>query len=99
MVLDLGPDLERYTRQHPREVLLVELIDELGEVDQVMVYRGFSSSLVRSTPDDPDLPVVPAQARVRVAHRLLSPYDPHHPNYIQANLTPTQLEQLLSSCR
>ena len=53
--------LEEYTRLHPAEVLLVTATVD-GEPDQVMVYRGFSSSLMRPTAADPEIPVLPDTA-------------------------------------
>ena len=43
-----GTRLERYTEKCLQEVLLV-VIEVDGEADQIAVFRGFSSSLVRST--------------------------------------------------
>ena len=46
--------LEQYTLKHPQEVLLVKA-EVNGELDELMVFKGFSSSLVRSTAFDPDV--------------------------------------------
>jgi hypothetical protein len=54
--------LEQYTLKRPNEVLLVTAeID--GELDQIAVFKGFSSSLMRSTDSDPDVPVLPLQPK------------------------------------
>lgn len=88
--------LERYTEQHPQEVLLLTALVE-GELDQVVIFRGFSSSLVRSTAFDPDLSVLPENAVIQSIDRLQSPYDPNHPHYIQRGLTWDDLQPLLSA--
>ncbi|PSB30449.1 hypothetical protein [Stenomitos frigidus] len=89
-----GQRLERYTEKQPQEVLLVTTIVE-GEVDQVVIFRGFSSSLVRSTAFDPDLPVLAENAVIQSIDRLQSPYDPSHPRYIQQGLTWEEMQALL----
>lgn len=88
--------LERYTEKQPQEVLLVTAMVE-DEPDQVAIFRGFSSSLVRSTAFDPDLPVLPEHAVIQSIDRLQSPYDPSHPHYIQQGLTWGAMQPLLES--
>jgi hypothetical protein len=46
--------LEQYTTKRPQEVLLVKIeID--GELDEIAIFKGFSSSLMRPTAFDPDI--------------------------------------------
>ena len=86
--------LEQYTLKRRQEVLLVtaEVDDEL---DQIAIFRGFSSSLVRSTAFNPDIPVLPETARVLSIERLQGPYDPHNPRYLQQGLTWETMQPLL----
>lgn len=94
MVRSLIERLEEYTRLHPAEVLLVTAM--VGdEPDQIMVYRGFSSSLVRPTAADPDIPVLPNSAAVTSIDRLRGPYQPQQPSYIEQNLTQQEMETRL----
>ncbi|XGV95560.1 MAG: hypothetical protein ACAF41_22805 [Leptolyngbya sp. BL-A-14] len=88
--------LERYTEKQPQEVLLVTALVE-GEIDQVAIFRGFSSSLVRSTAFDPDLPVLPENAEIQSIDRLQSPYDPSNPRYLQQGLTWDEIQPLLAA--
>ena len=89
-----GLRLERYTEKRPQEVLLVTAT--VGhERDQIAIFRGFSSSLVRSTAFDPDLPVLPSDAVIESIDRLRSPYDPSNPRYIQQGLTWEAIQPLL----
>ncbi|MBW4693084.1 MAG: hypothetical protein KME27_15125 [Lyngbya sp. HA4199-MV5] len=88
--------LERYSEKHPQEVLLVTALVD-GAIDQVAIFRGFSSSLVRSTAFDPDLPVLPENAVIQSIDRLQSPYDPNHPRYLQQGLTWEAMQPLLGS--
>lgn len=90
----LGKRLEAYTLMRPQEVLLVRA-DIAGEIDEVMIYRGFSSSLVRPTDSDPDVPVLPESATVVRVDRLASPYSPDNPQYLQRGLDRAELETLL----
>ncbi len=86
--------LERYTERHRQEVLLVT-VDVAGEPDQVMIFRGFSSSLMRPTAFDPDVPVLPERATILTIDRLLGPYNPENPHYLQRGLTWEAMEPLL----
>lgn len=78
--------LEEYTSNNPQEVLLVKL--KVGdELDEVMIFKGFSSSLMRSTAFDPDVPVISDQDQILTIDRLTAPYKPSQPNYIQQAIT------------
>ncbi len=78
--------LEQYSLKYRQEVLLVDAeID--GESDQVMVFRGFSSSLMNATHFDPDVPVLPANAEIVAIARLKGPYQPNNPQIIEGDLT------------
>lgn len=92
----LGQRMERYTEKRPQEVLIVTVAVD-GEIDQVVIFRGFSSSLVRSTAFDPDLPVLDENAVIQSIDRLQSPYDPNHPHYIQQGLTWEEMQLLLEA--
>jgi hypothetical protein len=94
MVRSLGERLEQYTIKRPQEVLLVNAEVE-GEEDQVMVFKGFSSSLMRPTAIDPDVPVLPNDAKVLLVDRLHGPYEPNNPTYIEQGIDPARLEKLL----
>jgi hypothetical protein len=86
MSLNQGQQLEAYSTKHPQEVLLVKLkID--GELDEVMIFKGFSSSLMRSTAYDPDVPVISDRAEIIAIDRLIAPYKPNAPEYIQQEIT------------
>ena len=87
--------LERYTAQRPQEVLLVTAeID--GELDQIAIFKGFSSSLVRPTAFDPDVPVLPEAGKIISIDRVASPYNPEAPRYIQQGLNWETIQPLLS---
>lgn len=87
--------LEQYTLKRPVEVLLVEAEVD-GEWDQVMIFKGFSSSLVRQTEFDPDVPVLPENALILSIDRLHSPYIPDNPRYIEQGLSWEDMQHLLS---
>jgi hypothetical protein len=89
--------LEQYTlKKRPPEVLLVT-IDHNGEVDQIAIFKGFSSSLMRPTDYDPDVPVLPDTAEIKTIDRLTAPYNPQSPQYLQQGLTWAEMEDLLQA--
>jgi len=80
-----GQQLEMYSIKHPQEVLLIKLkID--GELDEVMIFKGFSSSLMRATAFDPDVPVISDRAEILNIDRLAAPYKPNQPTYLQQGI-------------
>ncbi|MFM9265489.1 hypothetical protein [Tychonema sp. BBK16] len=86
--------LEQYTVKRPQEVLIVQVeID--GEPDEIAVFKGFSSSLVRSTAFDPDIPVLPEGAKIISIDRLAGPYNPNSPRYLQQGLSWETMQSLL----
>ena len=93
--MKIAQRLEKYTINNPQEVLLVKVAIE-GEEDQIAIYKGFSSSLMRPTAFDPDVPVLPENAIIITIDRLASPYNPDNPYYLQKDLSWEQIKQLLS---
>lgn len=90
----IGQRLEQYTIKRPQEILIVTAqID--GEEDQITVFKGFSSSLMRPTSFDPDVPVLPAEAEIMAIDRVASPYNPDAPRYLQQGLTWETMQPLL----
>jgi hypothetical protein len=87
--------LEQYTVRRPQEVLIVRVETE-GEFDEIAIFKGFSSSLVRSTAFDPDVPVLPDGAKIISVDRLQSPYNPNNPRYLQQGLSWETMRSLLS---
>lgn len=86
--------LERYTEQRRQEVLLVKV--RVGEeMDEILVFKGFSSSLVRSTDFDPDVDLWPEDAEIVAIARLKAPYDPQNPQYLEPELTWAELQEQL----
>lgn len=86
--------LEQYTLKRRQEVLLVTAEVE-GQLEQVMIFKGFSSSLTGATAFDPDIPVLPEQAKVIYIDRLQGPYSPANPCYLQQGLTWEEMLPLL----
>ncbi|ESA36247.1 hypothetical protein N836_07860 [Leptolyngbya sp. Heron Island J] len=95
MTISIEKQLEQYTLQHPQEVLLVAA-EVNGELDEVLIFRGFSSSLMRPTSSDPDVPVLPDSAVITGIDRLLGPYQPEQPNYIERQLSWAEFSQRLT---
>ncbi len=94
MSANQGQQLETYSSQNPQEVLLVKLkIDD--ELDEVMIFKGFSSSLMRATAFDADVPVISDRAEILTIDRLSAPYQPNQPNYIQQEITWDEFQDYL----
>lgn len=95
MIDSIAHRLEKYTRKKPNEVLIVTAeID--GEMDEIAIFKGFSSSLTRPTAFDPEVPILPPAAKIIKIDRVASPYTPDQPQYLQQGLTEETIEPLLS---
>lgn len=90
-----GKRLEQYTVKRSLEVLLVSA-EIAGELDQIAIFKGFSSSLMHPTAFDPEVPVLPDNATILSIDRVASPYTPESPRYIQRGLTWETIQPLLS---
>ncbi|MCL1466324.1 hypothetical protein [Argonema galeatum] len=95
MTDSLARRLEQYTSRRPQEVLIVTA-QIAGEEDQVAIFKGYSSSLMRPTAFDPDVTVLPDEAKIIAIDRVASPYNPESPRYIQQGLTWETIQPLLS---
>ncbi|PZD71564.1 hypothetical protein C1752_06184 [Acaryochloris thomasi RCC1774] len=91
-----GYRLEQYTLQHLQEVLLVQVESE-GQRDEVVIFKGYSSSLTSPTNFDPDMPVLPEQARILTVDRLMGPYNPAEPQYLQRGLSWPEMQAVLAA--
>ncbi|MCG6133794.1 MULTISPECIES: hypothetical protein [unclassified Anabaena] len=90
----IGKRLEQYTVKRPQEVLLVT-VEIADEQDKVAVFKGFSSSLMRPTAFDADVPVIPEGAIILSIDRIRSPYNPEAPRYIQRAISWEAMQDLL----
>lgn len=96
MAISIGKQLEQYTLQYPREILLVAAEVD-GESDEILIFRGFSSSLVRETAADPDIPVLPDNALILGIDRLAGPYRPDQPDYLERHVSWAEFSKRLPS--
>ncbi len=91
-----GQRLEKYTQKCPQEVLIVTAeIDQ--ELDEITIFKGFSSSLTRPTAFDPDVPILPDSGKIIKIDRIKSPLNPENPDYIEQGLTWETIQPLLDS--
>lgn len=77
--------LEQYTLRIPTEVLLVHAETE-GTPDQIVVFKGYSSSLMCATAADPSVPVLAANADIQTIDRLRAPFTPQSPVYLERQI-------------
>ncbi|MFM2079880.1 MAG: hypothetical protein RLZZ124_1420 [Cyanobacteriota bacterium] len=72
--------LETISRDRPDRVLRLrgELPGDDGRPEpfELLIFRGFSSSVSHPTGFDPDQPALPAQARIHAAELLQGPLNP-----------------------
>lgn len=90
--------LEQYTIKRSQEVLIVQVEIE-GEADEIAIFKGFSSSLMRPTAFDPDIPVLPDTAKIISIDRVASPYTPEAIRYIEQGLTWETIQPLLAEVK
>jgi hypothetical protein len=91
---NIAKRLEQYTIAHPDEVLIISIAVQ-NEQDKIIIFKGFSSSLIRSTAFDPEIPVLPDEAIILTIDRLVEPYDPDAPCYIQQGISWEKMQALL----
>lgn len=87
--------LEQYTLRFPQEVLLLDVELE-GEADRILIFKGFSSSLMNPTAYDPDIPVLAEDAKILSIDRASSPYNPDNPQYIEQGISWETMQKRLT---
>ena len=70
------PELESISRDRPDRALRLQGEMGNGEALEVVIFRGFSSSLTHPTAFDPDQPLLPSAARIESAVLLHAPPNP-----------------------
>ena len=70
------PELESISRDRPDRALRLQGQMGDGEALEVVIFRGFSSSLTHPTAFDPDSPVLPAGSALDGAELLQAPLRP-----------------------
>ncbi|KAH0460116.1 hypothetical protein IEQ34_010779 [Dendrobium chrysotoxum] len=78
--------LESYTESARSEVLLVRATVD-GAVEQVLIFKGYSSCLSSRTAIDPSKSVLPAKAIIQSIDVIKGPFDPSCIEYLQKGLT------------
>ncbi len=91
-----GKRLEAYTIKCPGEVLIVTAKIAAKE-DCIIIFKGFSSSLMYTTAFDPDVPLLPEESEIITVDRVQSPYNPEVVRYIQQGLDWQEMESLLAA--
>jgi hypothetical protein len=87
--------LEQYTLRHPQEVLVIT-VQQQADVNEVMIFRGFSSSLSHPTAFDPDIPIISETDEIIRCDRVRSPYSPDNPQYLAQDLSWQQMQDWLT---
>ena len=95
MVSELLAQLEELSRSRPDRVL--RLIGELPGDDggmepfELLIFRGFSSSVSHPTAFDPDQPALPESARLMSAELLQGPLNPAAEQRVAGPMDPEML--------
>ena len=69
-------ELESISRDRPDRALRLQGQMGDGEPLEVVIFRGFSSSLTHPTAFDPDQPLLPSEATINSAVLLQAPLNP-----------------------
>jgi hypothetical protein len=86
--------LEEFSRSRPDRVVRLtgELPGEGGfEPFELLIFRGFSSSVSHPTAFDPDQPALPAEALVQTAELLQGPLNPAAEQRLAGPMAPERL--------
>ncbi|KAJ9536202.1 hypothetical protein OSB04_un000611 [Centaurea solstitialis] len=78
--------LEFYSQVAKNEALLVKAVVDDEEVE-ILVFKGFSSSLSSGTSFDPTRSILPTRAVIKCIDRVKGPFDPSNIDYIEKDLT------------
>jgi hypothetical protein len=88
-------ELEAISRQRPGRVLRLrgELPGPAAALEpfELLIFRGFSSSLSHPTAFDPDQPALPSQARIETAELLRGPLNPAAEELLAGPVDPQRL--------
>ncbi|KAH7279576.1 hypothetical protein KP509_37G025000 [Ceratopteris richardii] len=88
--------LEAYTEKVPSELLLVHaMVDD--EEDEVLIFKGHSSSLMRATSPDLEDTLLPPTATILGIDRMKGPYNPDKPKFIERGLSWNNFVKLIRS--
>ena len=84
--------LEAISRERPDRVLRLRGdlpgADGATEPFELLIFRGFSSSVSHPTAFDPDQPALPADATIVTAELLQGPYSPSEEQLLRGPLAP-----------
>jgi len=95
VVSELLARLEELSRSRPDRVLRLtgELPGEAGAMEpfELLIFRGFSSSVSHPTAFDPDQPALPESARLMSAELLQGPLNPAAEQRVAGPMDPEML--------
>ncbi|XP_019171261.1 PREDICTED: uncharacterized protein LOC109166840 [Ipomoea nil] len=86
--------LEVYSQSVKDEALLVKAVVDEEEVE-VIIFKGFSSSLSYGTSPDPTKSVLPAKAKIKYIDRIKGPFNPSNIDYIERDIPWDAFKSLL----
>lgn len=88
--------LEHYSQLHPQEVLRL-MVASAESPQEILIFRGFSSSLTDATAFDPDVPMLTDADQILKIERMRSPFNPANPDYLVPPMTWEEMDVWLQS--
>ena len=82
-------ELERISRDRPDRALRLQGQMRDGEPLEVVIFRGFSSSLTLPTAFDPHQPLLPSEATIHSVELLQAPLNPAAEQVLAGPLSPS----------
>ncbi|KAL8157963.1 hypothetical protein AgCh_002602 [Apium graveolens] len=76
-----------YYSECVREVALLVKAEVDDQEVEILVFKGFSSSLSHSTSPDPSRSILPARAEIKSIDRIKGPFNPSNIEYIEKGLS------------
>ncbi|XP_065857231.1 uncharacterized protein [Euphorbia lathyris] len=78
--------LESYSLSATDEALIVQAVVDDQQVE-VVIFKGYSSSLTYKTSSDPSRSVIPGRAVIRSIDRIKAPFHPSNIHYLEKGLS------------
>ncbi|XP_071703644.1 uncharacterized protein [Rutidosis leptorrhynchoides] len=89
--------LEFYSQIAQEALLVKALVDD--QPVEVLIFKGFSSSLSSGTSPDPTKSILPARAVIKSIDRVKGPFDPSNIDYIEKDLTVEAFKEVVEKIK
>ncbi|KAK1387525.1 Two-component response regulator ARR2-like [Heracleum sosnowskyi] len=76
-----------YYSESVKEIALVVKAEVDEQEVEILIFKGFSSSLSHSTSPDPSRSILPARAKIKSIDRIKGPFNPSNIEYIEKGIS------------